>query len=88
MTVVSSAPVATVINAPTVTARKPKRSMSAAANGPVRPNRTRLIETATEITARFQPNSFWSGTMSTLGAARKPAAPISAMNVTAATIQA
>ncbi len=62
--------------------------MSAAANGPVRPNRIRLIETATEMTARFQPNSFWRGTINTLGVARKPAAPISAMNVTAATIHA
>jgi len=86
--VVSSAPVDTVIRAPRVTARRPKRSMSAAANGPVRPNRTRLIETAIEMTARFQPNSFCSGTISTLGVARKPAAPISAMNVTAATTQA
>ena len=48
----------------------------------------RLIETATEITARFQPNSFWRGTINTLGVARKPAAPIKAMNVTAATIHA
>ena len=48
----------------------------------------RLIETAIDITARFQPNSFWSGTMSTLGVARKPAAPMRAMKVTAATIQA
>lgn len=62
--------------------------MSAAANGPVKPNRIKLIETATEMTARFQPNSCWSGTISTLGVARKPAAPISAMKVTAAMTQA
>ena len=78
----------TVISAPTVTARRPNRSISAAANGPVSPNRIRLIDTATEITARFQPNSFWSGTIRTLGVARKPAAPIRAMNVTAAMIHA
>ena len=79
---------ATVVSAPTVTTRSPKRSIRAAANGPVRPKRMRLIETAIEITARFQPNSFCSGTISTLGVARNPAAPMSAMNVTAATIQA
>ena len=88
MTVVRRAPVATVISAPTVTARTPKRSISAAANGPVRPKRIRLMETAIEITARFQPNSFCSGTIKTPGVARKPAAPMRAMKVTAATIQA
>ena len=85
---VSSAPVATVTNAPTVTARKPNRSINAAANGPVNPKRIRLIDTASAITARFQPNSFCSGTISTPGAARKPAAPSRAMKVTAATTQA
>ena len=48
----------------------------------------RLIETATEITARFQPNSFSRGTISTPGVARKPAEPSRAMNVTTATTQA
>ena len=48
----------------------------------------RLIETAALMTARFQPNSFWRGTMRTLGVARKPAAPMSATKVMAATIQA
>ena len=88
MTVVRNAPVATVVSAPTVTARTPKRSINAAANGPVRPKRMRLIETATEITARFQPNSFSRGTISTPGVARKPAEPSRAMNVTTATTQA
>jgi hypothetical protein len=47
-----------------------------------------LIDTATEMTARFHPNSCWSGTIKTLGVDRNPAAPISAMKVTAATIHA
>jgi len=88
ITVVRRAPAETVIRAPTVTMRSPKRSIRAAAKGPVRPNRMRLIETATEMMARFQPNSFCSGTIRTLGVARNPAAPISATNVTAATTHA
>ena len=88
ITVVRRAPVATVIRAPTVTTRSPKRSIRAAANGPVSPNKMRLIETAMEMMARFQPNSSCSGTISTLGVARNPAAPISATNVTAATTHA
>jgi hypothetical protein len=47
-----------------------------------------LMETATEMTARFQPNSFWRGTIKTPGVERNPAAPISAIKVTAATIHA
>jgi hypothetical protein len=47
-----------------------------------------LIDTAIEITARFHPNSFWSGTIKTAGVDRNPAAPISATKVTAATIHA
>ena len=62
--------------------------MSAAAKGPVNPNNTRLMKTANEMTARFQPNSFCSGTIKTPGVARNPAAPMRATNVTAATIQA
>ena len=88
MTVVSSAPDATVTSAPTVTVRMPKRFMSAAANGPVNPNKRRLMKTAKEMTARFQPNSCSSGTISTPGVARNPAAPMRATNVTAATIHA
>ena len=66
----------------------PKRSISAAANGAVRPNSTRLMLTAAESTVVDQPNSFCSGTISTPGAARNPAAPTSARKATAATIQA
>jgi hypothetical protein len=48
----------------------------------------RLMKTAKEMIARFHPNSCSSGTISTPGVARNPAAPISATKVTAATIQA
>src|SRR6266540_2734194 len=66
----------------------PNFSMSAAAYGAVRPNSTRLTETAAEIVAIDQPNSSWSGCIRTPGVARKPAAPTSATNATTATDQA
>ncbi len=71
-----------------VTFLMPKRSMRAAANGAVKPNKTRLMLTAKERIVVDQPNSSCNGTMSTPGAARKPAAPTSARKATAATIQA
>src|SRR5215218_5315860 len=46
------------------------------------------METADEIVACDQPNSSCSGSSSTLGTDRKPAAPISVTNPTAATGQA
>jgi hypothetical protein len=67
------------------TRRTPKRSISAAANGPVRPNRIRFTDTAAPIVPRLQPNSSSSGTISTPGVARKPAAASSVRNVTATT---
>ena len=66
----------------------PKRSISAAANGAVRPNSSRLTETASEMVPRDQPNSSCSGSISAPGVARKPAAPMSATKATAATSQA
>jgi hypothetical protein len=83
MIVVSEAPLAIVTRPISITRRTPKRSMSAAENGAVRPKSRRPIETATEIVARDQPNSFCSGTIRTLGVARKPAVVISVTNVTA-----
>jgi len=80
--------VAIVISAPTTTRRIPKRAMKAAAKGPIRPKRTRLMETAPEISARFQPNSCWSGTIRTPGVARVPAAASRVTKVTPATIHA
>ena len=44
-----------------------------------------LTEIAAEIVVTDQPNSSCSGSMSTPGTARKPAAPTSARKVTAAT---
>ncbi len=88
MSVVSADPPAIMSSAPSITARTPKRSMSAAAKGPIRPKRTRLMETAKEIVAADQPNSCSRGTIRTPGVERKPAAPRSARKVTPATTQA
>ena len=88
MKTVSPLPAATSTSAPATTRRMPNRSISAAANGAVRPNSSRLTETATEMVPRDQPNSSCSGSISTPGVARKPAAPTSATKATAATIQA
>ena len=85
---VSALPAAISTSATAVTARMPKRSIRAAAKGAVRPKSTRLMLTAAESTVVDQPNSFCSGTISTPGAARKPAAPTRARKATAATIQA
>jgi hypothetical protein len=68
-----------------VTLRIPKRSISAAANGAINPYKTRFRLTALDISVRRQPNSSSSGTISTPGAARNPAAPISATKATDAT---
>ena len=56
-----------------MTRRTPKRAMMAPANGPHRPNRSRLIESASEIVARSQPNSRSSGSTSTARVAPMPA---------------
>ena len=48
----------------------------------------RFTETANPIVARLQPNSFWSGTISTPGVDRNPAAVIRVTNPTAATTHA
>jgi hypothetical protein len=88
MNTVSPLPAATRTSAPATTRRMPSRSISAAANGEINPKSTRLIETAAEIVPRDQPNSSCSGSISTLGTARKPAAPISVTNETTATTHA
>ena len=85
---VNPLPAATRSRATLVTWRMPKRSISAAANGAISPYRIRLTLTALDIRVRDQPNSSSSGTISTPGAARKPAAPTRATNATAATHQA
>ena len=71
-----------------VTRRRPNRSISAAAKGAVSPKSTRFTPTASDRVPRDQPNSSWRGTISTPGAARKPAAPSRATKATPATSQA
>ena len=70
--------------APSTTRRSPQRSITAAANGPIKPNRAMLTATAAEITARLHPNSLSSGTMNSPGVARTPAVMSSTTKVTAA----
>ena len=64
----------------------PQRSITDAANGPMRPKRAMLTATAPEMTARLQPNSLSSGTKKRPGVARTPAVMSSTANVTSATI--
>ncbi len=68
--------------------RTPHRSITAAANGAVRPYRTRLRLTAPEVVARDQPNSDSTGSRSTPVEERKAAAATRAPRVTAAMSQA
>jgi hypothetical protein len=68
--------------ATSISARIPMRSITAAAKGPHRPKRRRLIETASATTARDQPKSCSSGKISTLGTARPPEAASSVRKVT------
>ena len=80
MKTVSPLPSAISTSAPLPPAQIPNRSISAAANGEIRPYSSRLIDTADEIVACDQPNSSCSGSISTPGTDRKPAAPISVTN--------
>ena len=52
------------------------------------PNSAMLMATASEMTARLQPNSVSSGTIRMLGVARMPAVTSTTTNVVAATTQA
>ena len=88
MKIVSPEPVATANSAPTVTRRTPKRSIRPPAKGAKRPKKSRLIETASEIVARDQPNSCSRGTIRVLGVERNPEAARMVSQVTAATIHA
>ncbi len=88
MKTVNPTPAARKQSAAASVRRTPTRSMTAAANGPISPYRTRLIDTAPAIVARDHPNASSSGTMSTPGVARMAAATSSVTKVTAATIQA
>jgi hypothetical protein len=88
MKIVSAEPAETAISAPTTTLRTPKRSISPPAKGAKRPKSKRLIETATEIVARDQPNSCSRGTIRVDGVDRNPAAARRVIHVTTATTQA
>jgi hypothetical protein len=85
---VSAAEAAISPSATVTTRRRPIRSTSAAENGPLSPNTTRLIETATAIVARLQPNSSCNGTITTPGTARNAAEASSAAKPAPATTQA
>jgi hypothetical protein len=85
MKTVSPLPAATTHSAVATTRRMPNCSMSAAANGAVSPNSSRLTLTARETVAVDQPNSSCSGRISTPGVARKPAEATSATKATPAT---
>ncbi len=67
MNTVSPLPAATMSSAIVTTRRTPKRSINAAANGAVIPNRARLTDSAAEIVPIDQPNSARSGSIITLG---------------------
>jgi hypothetical protein len=86
--VVARAPAATRVSAVITTFRRPKRPIRAAANGPIRPKRTRFTDAAAAIVAFDQPNSSSRGPISTPGVLRNPDAAISVTAVTAKTTQA
>ena len=88
ITVVSATEIASNATAARTTRRSPQRSITDAANGPMRPKSAMLIATASEMTARLQPNSASSGTISTPGVARTPAVTSRTTKVAPATIQA
>ena len=73
-------------SAPEIVRRKPKRSNTPAANGPMSPNRSRLSAIAAEIVAVVQWNSRWRGSISIVGDERTPAAAISNTKASAATM--
>ena len=75
-------------SAPTSTVRMPKRCINAAANGPTSPYRKMPIAADSEITSRGQPNACSSGTISTPGVERRPAATSRARNTTAVATKA
>jgi hypothetical protein len=73
---------ATITSADSVTLRNPKRLCRAAANGAISPNRMKRIDSAEEISAADQPNSFCNGTMNTPGAPTVPAVITAVRKVT------
>ena len=88
MNTVSPLPSATITSAKVTTGRIPNRSISAAANGEIRPNSIMFTDTAKPIIACDQPNSMCSGSISTPGTDRNAADPTRVTKVTAATTHA
>ena len=84
----NATPVANVASATSTVGRTPKRCMAAAANGPVSPYKARLMDIASEMVARLQPNCCSSGSIMTLGVARVPAAASNTRNTTPTDIHA
>ena len=84
---VRNAPTEIVVNADITTRRIPNFSMSAAANGDIRPKRMRFIAMASEISEVDQPKASCRGIIRTVGAERKPAVAIKVTKVTATAIQ-
>ena len=80
-------PAAISSRAALTTRRRPKRFMNAAANGPIRPNRTRRIAKASEMSPVCQPNSRCSGPIITPGAPIAPAVASMVRKVVATTTQ-
>ena len=88
MRVVPRAPRAITTSATTVTRRRPYFACRAAANGPMKPNSSRLMLTAMPTVARLHPNSSRSGSIRMPGVDRKPAAPSSVTKDAAKTTHA
>ena len=84
---VEATPTPTRARAQSTERRMPKRSITAAANGPMQPYSTRLIDTANAMVARDQWNSSSSGTIRMPGVERMPALVSSTRQVTPTTIQ-
>jgi hypothetical protein len=87
MTIVPRIPATTSATAKLTTARRPKRLMNAAANGPIRPNSARRKASAVEMSALAQPNSASSGLMMTPEAPIAPAVASMTTKVTPRTTQ-
>lgn len=81
-------PAAISVSAAASTGRTPNVSIRAAANGAVSPNKVMLIDMASPMVPCDQPNSACSGSISTPGTDRNPAAASTATKVTAAMAQA
>ena len=74
-------------SAVTITLRRPKRSISRAENGPIKPNSAKRMASAVEIWSTLQPNSRLRGFSSAPGRPSAADDDKAVRNVIAATIQ-